>query len=480
MDGVASGASVFSSESFAAPAAAQNVEVRLYLSDGRSIRMEQVSGAGYEYTAEIEYLEGTAIYIEALVDNIVLKNFFDSVKIKDGSVSLGETTPFTTLFVDILEEIGSRKIKDSFEDSTFTRFDVNTTEVRADIVDDITKYTTLKNSYSTELTWDKTTQDVSAELVNSVQEYAKQEGFDFGKGGNLSEQQEAKAFADEVMSRYFKGTAASLIYSDGFLNGGQTAEEFIANMLEDTASTEVELIDNNNIVEKVSDGLYNFYINQIIHMKENKVVVQAKGDNDYAAQIVSGMLKKINGKWYFIGDQEKAWYSQERTDNELRVYIDEHNSYPIVSATISSSFLNAPVNLTKHDKRWDIEIRSNDSRLLNNDFDGKTLNLTINYADGTTKIKSFVIPAWTNKTIKINSAVKNGNGTVTVNYSIPSEGTYHANIIVNNFRQKYILWGDNKTIILPADVFVPGQNNIGLIYHDVYRRQYSSSIQITY
>jgi hypothetical protein len=289
--------------------------------------------------------------------------------------------------------------------------------------------------------------------------------------GDDAERQEVKAIADEFLTLlYSNGDFAALVNTDELLHSGMNADEYINEIKVDLDYT---LVSTDSYVEKVSDGLYKNYSKAKLEILENNVVAQQVIDR-YTAQAKPTYFKKIDGIWYFIGNQEKVYFDEIYSKDVLYFMVQEHSSYPISMISINSNSLEIPIFYEKNNLVWTVNLPFKQS------YEGEKFTVTVNYSDGTITTNSFVIPAWVERDFSINSVSKHNDGTVTVNYSTPTQETMVAGLYVNNTDVFYTFWGDDKSRIIPASVFAPGDNNIELYFYDIYNRYYYTEYTLTY
>lgn len=296
-------------------------------------------------------------------------------------------------------------------------------------------------------------------------------------GDNSAEYVEVKSLADEFTSKILiKEDFASLIDNDEFLYSGMNAEEYITDTIANVEAVNYKIIFNDSHIEKISDGLYKFYEINKVDILENNIVVKEETLDAYAAQEVTGYIKKINGTWYCIGNQRKVHIEASFGENNLWFDVKEHISYPITNVTLTSPTLQTPIHFDKQDSDWwSLYIDSDQNN------EGKAFTITVNYSDGTMETQTYVIPKNIERKITINSAIINGNGTVTVSYSVPvDDSSSYVLAWVNDFEVYKILQGNNKTLNIPADAFQSGANIIYLGFFDIYNRYYQTRYNLTY
>lgn len=257
-----------------------------------------------------------------------------------------------------------------------------------------------------------------------------------GNWADEAEQQEVKAFVDELYSVIEnKSDISPFIHFDEFLDKGFNAEDYIAMINARNKVSTYRLVKNENYVEKVSDGLYKFYEKTLYDRLQDGFDTRQEARDDYALQNLTSYIKKINGRWYYIGDQERISFSQVVTESDLLLSAGGPDSYPIASISLNSKSLHSPVNFVFKNFGWSLTLPNEKS------YEGQTFTINVSYADGTTTSRAYVIPRWIERDFKINAVNKNSDGTVTVNYSLPTNNIWRRGIETFEYLASYIRGG---------------------------------------
>lgn len=501
--------------------AATNVTVTLMLADGTSVQMED-DGNGV-YTCTVDYTDGDPVYIYADVDNITLKNFFDSIDVTGSAADLGATTPLTTMFVDVLEamaaELGTiisspAELLSAVKDATL-EIDVETVKAETTEAGNPV-YATLQNTYQAQLTWDNTVGiGVNDAVASSVTTVVQAGGISIPIAG--SESDAAAEAVVTIATQIFSGNIdafAAVAYAADYVDDGMTAEESILDMedmydlpagyttnIVSLTAQAVAMTADDPAYALAADGhVYRVLINSHFQMKDqNGAVVYEEANNDAKCNDAGLVVKKIGETWYALGDQQKVDYYNElgydygQDGNFMYLQVCQTDNYPVASVTATSSAFTGPVTLTQKDyepeclqyQLWD---SSQDAAWTQNSnrFCGATVTFHVTYADNTTETKTSTMPACENKTVTA-SAVKNSDGSVTLTYSLPANGEpSEINLNVYNFTNEVMFGADNRpfsatTYTFPAENFTAGiEYYFRVMFNDVYHRQYAANATLTY
>lgn len=501
--------------------AAETVTVTLVLADGTSVVMESLGND--EYTCTVDYTDGDPVYIYADVDNITLKNFFDSIDVTGGAADLGDTTPLTTMFVDVLaamaEKLGAviaspADLISAVQDATL-QIDVET--IRAESTDEgNATYSVLQQMYQAQLTWNNTTGvSVNSTIASSVQTTIAAGGISIPITG--SEVETASAAAYDVASKLLSGDIdyyASVLSNDLFLDNGYTAEESILQMEDQFGlpagySMNIVSLSANAVALTTDDPAYALNTDghiYRIHIANHYQMLNGDGDvvyeesyDDTKSQDAGIVVKKIGDAWFVLGNQEKLEYYHELTADYgssvkgmfLEVCETEH--YPVASVYATSSAFSGQLTFGPKDYEpnclvaqlmddsTDVTWSSSTDRLC-----GKSVTFHVTYEDSTTETKTRTMPACLARTVTA-SAAKNANGSVTVTYTLPSTDTAsEINIGVTNSTNDTYFGVDNaafsaRTYTFPAANFESGLTyTIRVMYNDKYNRQYAANAVLTY
>jgi hypothetical protein len=521
---------------------AVDMVVTLTLPDGTEVRMTS-TGNGNEYSCSVAYTEGDPVFIKAVYGDLVLKNFFESIDVSGTSADLGATTPITTLFVDVLESmvtavdssVGSQNIVsyllEGVKEATLA---IDVTTVKEDVTDTgNSTYTTLQQAYTAAITWDNAGNAQAYETaMNQVQTTVEAGGIEIPVSEN--EQATIEQTAQNMVNSYFGGDIAALtamIYSDGFLDRGYGAETFIADMTADSEEipdgVTMNVVSNSATAVKMTADdpayaalaghgtlMYRIYMDNHIQGIMNSQVVYEEAYSDTKAGDAGMVLQKINGAWYLLGNQEKVefWTTISTDANwQYRYAYAEvcQGSTAVSSATVTSNAFSGsvtmPVNPYETECRsvqifengqvwgWDGSqfVQTGTVTFSAENLCGKTLTYSITLADSTTATKTVTLPSCVSKSVSA-SAVKNGDGTVTVTYTLPTDedisdvdihvdkkqgGNYMGTVI-----DKENLPFAARSYTFEAGLFETGYTyEFRLNYTDTYARQYvTQAAEVTY
>jgi hypothetical protein len=451
--------------------AAVDMVVTLTLPDGTEVRMTS-TGNGNEYSCSVAYQAGDPVFIKAQYGDLVLKNFFESIDVSGASADLGATTPLTTLFVDVLESMvqtldstvtSQNMVSYLLEGVKQASLAIDVTTVKEEVTDTgNTAYTTLQQAYSAAITWDNAGNATAYNTVmNQVQTTVEAGGIEIPVSEN--EQATIEQMAQKLVAAYFSGDVnalSAMIYSTGFLDNGYNAETMVADMTADKdeipADVTVKLLTNETTAVKMTQSdpaygtlsgsgslMYRIYMKHHIQgVIANQVYYEEAYDDQKSGE--PGMiLQKINGAWYLRGNQQKAeyWTALNTDSNWASRYayaqVCEGNT-DISTVTVTSNAFTGDVYIGQNP--YELECRSiqifengevwgwGSSQFMKlgtvnftaQNLCGRTLTYTVSFTDKTTETKTVTIPACVAKTVTA-TAEKNGDGSVTVSYTLPDD-----------------------------------------------------------
>lgn len=482
--------------------AASSVHVTVYLADGTQVEMSSVDGINYE--ANITYANGSPIYIEARIDDIYLKQFIGALNPSGGEATLEDTTPETTLFADLMWVATGKPLYDLLGASNISSI---VSEVQTVVANGTGGYSTLLSTYTTNLTWDNTGGvDYSTTFAYQTYLYASSNGISVTADGvELTAEAVATALENMVNNYYLDNVAqvAQFFYADGFLDEGDNYEGNIAGL------TGFDIYDREGIpagstivfspetftAERMdasdpaysalsSYGLpmYRVYQRYLISADNGSLTVFEKRVHDEKQQRTGGIMQKINGSWYFRGNQEKAEYlfANFVEDGEIYFEVCRGNAYEIQSASVTIN--NVATALTPDSECFYTTVTSGSH------FE-EDAYINVTFTDGSTEQKVFTMPSDYAMTLTMLDATATPSGSDTnidVRYSFSSVSPVDVWVAVYNdsgdevaLREGVPVSYSNCVITIPTTM-VTSPMTAAVFYFDRYGRVWKKDISVTF
>lgn len=490
---------------------ATNINVSLYLESGESVQMTENSDGSF--SADVEYTVGTPIYIVATVDNITLRNYFSEVTSSGSTADLGSTSPSTTLLVDVIEKAVGATITTALSNSAVLST-VDVESLRTEVATG-SSYQNLRNTYATSLTWDNTqATTVSAILATTLNTFISENGLSVLANETMNNTAEETVY--QYMTAYMTGdidTLNDLIYSNKFMNDGLNSTEFAAlsqanapasgeaiHYVSKSTTTEIMLSSDSAYSNLSGLGLplYRVFTNYHYQVLNGNNIVAEYANNRKSSQETARVMQKIDGKWYMLGDQDKArfgfryYYDYSGANDAVNVFACQNGSIAVSDVKIRSDVFEGAKTLYENTGHcWDGKITQDSSlltyganeaiTLTSADFCGKNFYVDVTYADNTTQTKKYTIPACVEKTVSIDSVNQNTDGTVTVNYTVPANSS-PKNIIlsVNGIYSKDGLPFNSTSKTITANFVAGTIYTVQISFEDLYSRRYSDSTTFQY
>lgn len=525
-------------------ARAEAITVTLTLADGTTYQMRDNGNGEYSCTVN-DYNDGTVGYVEAHAGDIVLKNFFDSLSNQSGEADIGSTDPDSTLFVDILQtyaealtnngnEMSAAQLMAGFTNASL-QIDVNT--FKKSVKEDST-YEQIRQTYTSNLTWENYYN--GTEVSNAVATaFESSEVYDLITTGGIEipstsdDLATAKQAMETLYTAYSTGDFASLaaaVSDTDFLNDGYDAANWLNGIqleyqdLEGDNLKRVLVSKSVNAVKVEDADRYNVFIYSHYQLKDKTSGVIKKEERDSeAADAVSKkipmIVQKSGDAWALIGNQKKSemyfdvTYSRDGSvlKRKLWAEVTESDLYPVSSATVRGGAFSGTLPL-EHNAVGDSDIyyfsaTEGESRYypgyettagtaitwVSNYCDARNLNMTVNYTNGTSDSVDFLLPACPDTAYlndfmpDIGNVVKNGDGSVTISYTITdSSQLSHAFIHVFDANTGATVYQADEmpfaqtSLTIPNGTLSVGSYNIVLYVVDIQGRGFIDSANLTY
>lgn len=467
--------------------AAVAATVTITAADGTVYTMTP-TGVTDEYECRIAYTNGDPLYIKAQIGNVELRNFISSLSSTTGDVDLGSTTPATTLFVDVLQSMAQEVDASITDNVSFVSallsgvkqgtFAVDVETVKTQVLDNASSspvISQLMTQYQSQMTWvnagssDNMVIQNLGQMVSQVASTIHSSGMMIPASANVAE--ELATLAESINADNSK--VLNMIYPEGFIMYGATAESFISNIsssnsddpwagltvkyLKNTATAEPVSVDSDVYKALSKDGteIYRVYFSDHKQgLDANGVIRHEHAYDDIKAQDSGIILQKINGVWYFRGNQEKAEidfdYMQfaSNANNGTGLHIGVRGAdYPITSATVTSDVFSGSIDLYhRADGDFVLELYTITGQLAvvngstqtpvtltDSTLAGHKFTVTVNYQDGTSETYVKTVPVADTSINPSVSAQEQTDGSVKVSYVVPvSHSTSDVLIMLQN------------------------------------------------
>lgn len=452
--------------------AATDVAVTITAADGTVYTMTP-TGNGDEYECRIAYTDGDPLYIKAQIGNVVLRNFVSGLTATSAGVDMGATSPATTLFVDVLQSMAQEVDSSITDNVTFVAtllsgikhgtFAVDVDAIRTQVLGNSASespvISQLMTEYQAQMTWvnagssDNMVIQHLGQMVSSVASTIHSSGMMIPASSDVAE--ELVTIAQGMQTDSSK--ALDMIYTDGFLMYGQTAASFIGNYssstddpwagltlnyIKNTAKAVPVSVDSDVYRNLSPDGtdIYRVYFSTHKQgLDSTGAVVMEEAYDDIMSQDPGIILQKINGVWYFRGNQQKAevnfdfmhYSTDPSTGTGIHLGVAGAD-YPITSVAVTSDIFAGEIPLVQRaDGEYvlDLQMTGNQTaentntmaavNLTDTSFDGHQFTMVVSYQDGTTETYVRTVPTMMMGVVPTVSAEKQTDGTVKVSYVVP-------------------------------------------------------------
>jgi len=480
---------------------ASSVHVTVYLADGKQVEMSSVDGINYE--ANITYADGSPIYIEARIDDIYLKQFVEYLSVVGGEAALGNTTPETTLFADLMWIATGNLLYDLLGASNISSI---VREVQTVVANGTGGYSTLLNTYTTNLTWDSTGGVDYTTTVYEAYTYVMSNGISITAEGVEDSAEAVVTAMENMVSNYYLDNVtqiAQFFYADRFLDEGDNYEGNVAGLTGfdiydregipsgttitfSDASFSAQWMDASDSAYNAlsADGMpmYRVYQKYSVAADDGSHVVYEKGVDEYKQQITPGIVQKINGSWYFRGNQEKAEYSFANfvEDGEIYFEVCRGSAYAIQSGSVTIN--NVATALTPDSECFYTTVTSGSH------FE-EDAYINVTFTDGSTEQKVFTMPSDDTMTLTMLDATATPSGSDTnidVRYSFSSVSPMDVWVAVYNdsgdevaLREGVPVSYSNCVITIPTTM-VTSPMTAAVFYFDRYGRVWKKDIGVTF
>lgn len=439
--------------------------VTLTLADGRTFRMAY-AGNGEFYCTVSNLSPGSAGYIEADINEMTLKNIFNKAVISENILDAGNLNPDSTLVTDMLEAFaGALSLPDllaGLEDATLQ---IDVQSLKAEVENGaVTGYELARRAYNGVLNINNIGLPGS-QLVAMLQSDPDVQTLMGGiSAGGIAapvtgtDSDLIKALAEDFLDAYFntRTTAAVSPYLDDtyFLLGGKNKLAFLSSISAQWAGDpmfagldRVEFTNLNYAVMPTTDftglglTMYNCRITGTYDLVYLSGTVLSRA---YDGPENGFLVAKVNNLWVFFGDKQKMTYAYSIGNytssalgrfTEIVLEVKGSGAFSPVSVELDcpALFGSEPPTLWSPDgtsylvkltggsgANWQFENgESNyDTGAAFLDLDGKTLKLTVTYADNSTETYTKVVSIDTPSTIITNFTV-NQDGSISVAWKPP-------------------------------------------------------------
>ena len=492
---------------YAAGRAGEIMTVTLILSNGDDCIMDSLGNN--EYSCTIEDYDGSAGYIEAVLGQVVMKNFFKTATV-DTSVNLGRTNPITTLYVDVIQAYvgaSSGGVKATVEEMFAGSADIDVEAVQEQVAtsDD---FEALRSQYTQVLSYGHVDYDVASVMENAL---SNDMFIDILAGtveAPVVETPETpdtpatadvvKAVAMKLIETYTAGSVAPMsaaVDADTFLDSGMDIDAFVSEYTQaftELAQTGLSIRyteENIRVFQPdTSVDSYNvFYIGRFQVVDGDGNVVSEHMENERLNPLdraTPAKIVKIDGEWKLIGDQLKAEYSYSMKFDGKNIRFSlgayEIDDYPIDSAVYRTQTISNTALTEQFSEEDGIEYRMS---VDSDAFCGQAVTIQINYVGGSSESVSFDVPSCPENPAlpEITSVTKQTNGDVTVGFDISNiQDKAFVYLEVGDYEAHEMPF-NSSSVTIPASAFSgAGTYEVFLSVEDIYGRDFIATEEINY